>query len=154
MHVHIVKMLFHFQTQESLRVVKLSSRATVPTRATEGSAGYDLASSEDVVVPKRGRALISTHLSIMMPKNTYGRISSRSGHSLKNGIEIGAGVLDSDFRGHVKVLMYNHSDTDFQVTQGMNIAQLICEVIVTPQVTETSGLPETERGAKGFGSSN
>lgn len=76
----------------------------------------------------------------------------RSGLAWKNSIDVGAGVIDADYRGPVGVILYNHSDIDFEVKPGDRIAQLILERIITPQVVEVEDLDPTVRGAGGFGS--
>ena len=81
-----------------------------------------------------------------------GRIAPRSGLAAKNFIDTGAGVIDADYRGQVKVLLFNHNDTDFPVAEGDRVAQLIVERIVTPEVQEVAELEESVRGAGGFGS--
>ncbi|KAJ4462004.1 putative deoxyuridine 5'-triphosphate nucleotidohydrolase [Paratrimastix pyriformis] len=81
----------------------------------------------DCVVPPRGRLLVPTGIAIALPPETYGRIASRSGLALKNGIDVGAGVIDGDYRGEIKVLLFNHSDEPFPIAAGSRIAQLICE---------------------------
>jgi dUTP pyrophosphatase len=129
--------------------------AILPTRANPGDAGYDLASVEELTIPPRERALVSTGLKVLLPPNTYGRVAPRSGLAVKHGIHVGAGVCDLSYRGIYKVLLFNHSDVPFSVKVGDRIAQLVVEVIKTPsarQITE-SELDTTERGAGGFGSS-
>lgn len=136
-----------------MRVQRLTEHATLPTRATEGSAGYDLAACEDVVVPARGRALVSTGLHVAIPEQHYGRIAPRSSVAWKMGVETGAGVIDSDYRGEVKVLLFNHSDADYFAQAGSRIAQLIVERIATPEITEGAvDAATTVRGSGGFGS--
>ena len=83
---------------------------------------------------------------------TDGRIAPRSGLASKNFIDTGAGVIDADYRGPVKVLLFNHSDTDFAVQEGDRVAQLVLERIYTPEVLEVQELEESVRGAGGFGS--
>lgn len=127
-------------------------------------------SSEDTTLAARGRGLVSTSISIAIPSGTYARVAARSGLAVKHGIDTGAGVIDSDYRGEVKVLLFNHSDVDFPskyqmlvvfcwmfpnrfiVKKGDRIAQLIIETIVTPEVSVVEELSETARGAAGFGS--
>lgn len=108
-------------------------------------------SSIEVRIPARKRCLVPTDISMAIPEGTYGRISSKSGLSLHHGIEVGAGVIDSDFRGHIQVLMYNHSDQDYTVHEGDKIAQMIFHSIITPDLVEVDSLDATERGSKGFG---
>ena len=94
--------------------------------------------------------LIPTGWKFKLPPGTYGRIAPRSGLSLK-GIDVGAGVIDRDYRGEIKVLLINNSAQPFAVNKGDRIAQLICEKIVYPYIKEDI-LDYTTRGDKGFGS--
>ncbi|GAA5955736.1 hypothetical protein JCM8115_006838 [Rhodotorula mucilaginosa] len=139
-------------TAASFLVQRLSQAAQLPTRGSALAAGYDLYSAEDKSVPAQGKALISTGLAIAVPEGTYGRVAPRSGLASKHMIDTGAGVIDADYRGEVKVLLFNLSQTDFEVKQGDRVAQLILERIVTPEVQEVESLAETVRGAGGFGS--
>lgn len=135
-----------------LRVKKLSDNAVLPSRASALSAGYDLSSAKDTIIPSRGRGLVPTDLSIAIPDGTYARIAPRSGLALKHAIDVGAGVIDADYRGPLGVILFNHSDADFEVKMGDRIAQLILEKIVTPEVLEVEDLDSTLRGESGFGS--
>lgn len=138
---------------DTLYVKKLSEHAIVPTRGSEFAAGYDLSAAHNAVVPARGRALIKTDLAIAIPLGTYGRVAPRSGLTYKNGLDVGAGVIDYDYRGNVGVILFNHTDEDFQVRHGDRIAQLILEEIVMGgRVEEVNDLPDTARGGDGFGS--
>lgn len=140
--------------ENQLGYYRFSKNATAPLRVTSQSAGFDLSSAYDVVVPKRDRAIVITDLALKIPKNCYGRIASRSGLALRHGILVGAGVVDSDYTGNIKVILFNHSDTDYYIKQGDRIAQIICEQILYPQVYEISTNVEyTERNSAGFGSS-
>nr|GMD48002.1 deoxyuridine 5'-triphosphate nucleotidohydrolase [Ipomoea batatas] len=134
------------------RVKKLSENAVLPSRGSPLSAGYDLSSAAEIKVPARGKALIPTDLSIAVPEGTYARIAPRSGLAWKHSIDVGAGVIDADYRGAVGVILFNHSDVDFQVKVGDRIAQLIIQNIVTPEVEEVDDLDSTVRGSGGFGS--
>ncbi|KAL8087765.1 hypothetical protein AgCh_037788 [Apium graveolens] len=134
------------------RVKKLSEKAILPSRGSPLSAGYDLSSASEIKVPARGKALVPTDLSIAVPEGTYARIAPRSGLAWKHSIDVGAGVIDADYRGPVGVILFNYSDVDFEVKAGDRIAQLIIEQIVTPEVTEVDDLDLTVRGAGGFGS--
>ncbi|ABP00357.1 predicted protein [Ostreococcus lucimarinus CCE9901] len=136
----------------ALRVKRLSDDATMPTRGSEGAAGYDLASAHDCVVPARGKELVKTDLSIAIPLGTYARVAPRSGLAWKKFIDVGAGVVDYDYRGNVGVILFNHGDEDFEVKKGDRVAQLILEQILTPEVVECDDLDDTARGAGGFGS--
>ncbi|CAN6298320.1 unnamed protein product [Urochloa humidicola] len=135
-----------------LKVKKLSEKAILPSRGSALAAGYDLSSAAEMVVPARGKALVPTDLSIAIPEGTYARIAPRSGLALKHSIDVGAGVVDADYRGPVGVILFNHSEVGFAVKPGDRIAQMIIEVIVTPEVAEVDDLDATVRGEGGFGS--
>ncbi|KAK3231593.1 hypothetical protein Dsin_003474 [Dipteronia sinensis] len=135
-----------------LRVKKLSEKAVLPSRGSPLAAGYDLSSATETKVPARGKALVPTDLSIAISVGTYARVAPRSGLTWKHSIDVGAGVIDADYRGPVGVILFNHSDVDFEVKVGDRIAQLIIEKIVTPDVLEVEDLDSTVRGEGGFGS--
>ncbi|KNC52553.1 deoxyuridine 5'-triphosphate nucleotidohydrolase [Thecamonas trahens ATCC 50062] len=135
-----------------LKVRKLSETAVLPVRGSPLAAGYDLASAHDLVVPAHGKALAKTDLAIAVPDGTYGRIAPRSGLAWKHFIDVGAGVIDADYRGNVGVVLYNHSDVDFNIAVGDRVAQLVLEKIATPDVVAVDDLDATDRGAGGFGS--
>ncbi|KAL3481175.1 dUTPase-like protein [Aspergillus californicus] len=136
----------------SLLVKKLTSSATAPTRGSAFAAGYDLYSAKEITIPAKGKALVDTGLAIAVPEGTYGRIAPRSGLASKHFIDTGAGVIDADYRGEVKVLLFNFSDVDFTIKEGDRVAQLILERIYTPEVMIVEELAESVRGAGGFGS--
>ena len=136
----------------SLRIKKLTYDAIIPTRGSGGAVGYDLYSTDEVVIPPTHRALIGTGVAIVLPPDVYGRVAPRSGLAVKHGIQVGAGVVDPDYTGEVKVVLFNHGDKDFEVKRGERIAQLVLERCETPDVEEIGLLEETERGAGGFGS--
>ncbi|KAJ6389855.1 hypothetical protein OIU77_024153 [Salix suchowensis] len=136
----------------SFRVKRLSENAVLPSRGSPLSAGYDLSSVSAAKVPARGKAIIPTDLSIAVPEGTYARIASRSGLTWKHSIDVGGDVIDADYRGPVGVILFNHSDLDFEVKVGDRIAQLILQKIMTPNAMEVEDLDATVRGAGGFGS--
>ena len=135
-----------------LKVKKLSANAVLPSRGSALAAGYDLSSAVEAVVPARGKALVATDLSVAVPHGTYARIAPRSGLAWKHSIDVGAGVVDADYRGPVGVVLFNHSDADFAVRPGDRVAQLVIERIATPDVAEVDDLDATVRGEGGFGS--
>ena len=135
-----------------LQVKLLSSTAKAPTRSSAFAAGYDLYASKAATVSAWGKVLVDTDISIAVPAETYGRVAPRSGLASKHSIHTGAGVIDADYRGPVKVLLFNLSGTEFQVEAGDRIAQLIVERIYTPDIVVVDQLEETVRGAGGFGS--
>lgn len=111
----------------ALQIKLLSSTAKAPTRGSAHAAGYDLYASKATTVPARGKVLVDTDISIAVPANTYGRVAPRSGLASKHSIDVGAGVIDADYRGPVKVLLFNLSEVDFKVEVGERVAQLIVE---------------------------
>jgi len=135
-----------------LLVKKLVEDATVPHRATELAAGYDISASEDAKIPSKGRFAVSTGISIGLPEGTYGRIAPRSGLAYKFGIDVLAGVIDADYRGEVKVILYNSGEHPFVIKKGDRIAQLIIEKNETPDVAVVMDIDDTVRGTGGFGS--
>ncbi|GFN99918.1 deoxyuridine 5'-triphosphate nucleotidohydrolase [Plakobranchus ocellatus] len=136
-----------------LQFAKLSEHAKAPTRGSALAAGYDLYSAYDYIVPAKGKEVIKTDLQIAVPEGCYGRVAPRSGLAVKNFIDVGAGVVDEDYRGNVGVVLFNFSDKDFVVSRGDRIAQLVCERIFRPELEELPSLTETERGSNGYGSS-
>ncbi|KAL5335109.1 dUTPase-like protein [Aspergillus crustosus] len=135
-----------------LLVKKLTSTARAPTRGSAFAAGYDLYSAKEIVIPAKGKALVDTGLAIAVPEGTYGRVAPRSGLASKHFIDTGAGVIDADYRGEVKVLLFNFSDVDFTIKEGDRVAQLVLERIYTPEVLVVEELEESVRGIGGFGS--
>ena len=138
-----------------LKVKFLSVNATMPTRATDGSVGYDLFSAVDVVIQSNKRCCVPLDLSIIPPPGTYAQIFSRSGLSLKSNVDVRAGTIDPDYTGNIQVLLENTGDDPFTIRIGDRIAQLVLLQIQTPAVSEISvnaTLPETVRGTNGFGS--
>ena len=131
---------------------KLVSDAIIPKRATEGSAGLDLSASVDFVISGHKWNAVPTGIAISVPRDCYARIAPRSGLALKKGIDVGAGVIDSDYSGEVKVILFNHGDEDFIIKKGDRIAQIIFERIFMNELVEVEELTFTKRGDGGFGS--
>ena len=136
----------------SLGVKKLGYDSILPTRGSDGAVGYDLYSNCDGVIAKGKRGVVSTGIAVSLPPGVYGRVAPRSGLAMKNGIQIGAGVIDPDYTGEISVIIFNMGDNDFEVKKGARIAQLILERCETPHVEEIGLLQETLRGEGGFGS--
>ena len=136
----------------ALLIKKLVEHAVVPSRGSEFAAGYDLSSAVDCVVPAGERSMVSTGISIQIPEGTYGRVAPRSGLAFKYGIDVLAGVIDFDYTGEVKVILFNTGSRDFIIKKGDRIAQLVLEKIATPDVAVVLELADTQRGAGGFGS--
>jgi dUTP pyrophosphatase len=136
-----------------LGVKKLTYDAILPTRGSDGSVGYDLYSVVDTVVPSQaGNTIVGTGIALCIPLDCYGRIAPRSGLAAKHCIQVGAGVIDPDYTGEIKVVLFNHGTEDFEIKKGDRIAQLILERCETPIIKEIGLLEETLRGSDGFGS--
>lgn len=123
------------------------------TRKNPDDAGLDIKAIYNMLVPAHGDAIIQTGIRVQIHRGYVGIIKSRSGLSIKNKIEVGAGVIDSNYRGLVMVHLYNFGDEDFYVQAGMRIAQLITIPYYMPEFELIDELDNTERGDKGFGSS-
>lgn len=136
-----------------LIVKKISRDAIIPTRASPGSVGYDLYSTETTCIKAHERGVVNTGISVTIPDGVYGRIAPRSGLAVKYGIQVGAGVIDTDFTGEIKVILFNHGTEKFDIKQGDRIAQLILEKCETPLIEVVQELADTQRGTRGFGSS-
>lgn len=135
-----------------LLIKKLSEFATVPTKGSKLSAGYDLYAAYDYVIKAKGKEMVKTDLQIALPSGCYGRVAPRSGLAWKHSIDVGAGVIDEDYRGPVNVILFNFGESDFEIKRGDRVAQLICEKIEQTDVEEVGNLDSTERGDNGFGS--
>ncbi|GFQ86852.1 deoxyuridine 5'-triphosphate nucleotidohydrolase [Trichonephila clavata] len=138
--------------KQVLRIAKLSSNAKIPTKGSKLAAGYDLYSAYDYVVPAQGKVLAMTDIQVQVPSGHYGRVAPRSGLAVKNFIDVGAGVVDEDYRGNLGVVLFNFGSEPFKVVKGDRIAQFICEKISYPELEEVENLDDTERGKGGFGS--
>lgn len=135
-----------------LKVKLLSETATVPTLGDPHAAGYDLYCSEATCIPSHTRQLVKTDIAIEIPDGHYGRIASRSSIASKKMVDVGAGVIDRSYRGEVKVLLYNTSDTEFVINVNDRIAQIVLEKYSTFPIQVVDVLSDTERGDGGFGS--
>jgi dUTP pyrophosphatase len=154
-----------------LEVKRLFDDADLPHKGSDRAAGYDLRAhsyafvvdgkvgdtvklDDDVVlvIPANSRCLVKTGIAVAVPEGCYGRVAPRSGLALKKGIDIGAGVIDEDYRGEIGAILFNLNSEPFEVKKGDRIAQFICERIVYPELEEVNELDDTERGVGGFGS--
>lgn len=127
----------------------------LPSRATPGSAGYDLraAVADELVIPPGGRALVPTGFCIAIPAGYEGQIRPRSGLALSHGILLpnAPGTIDSDYRGELKVILLNTDEKPFTVRRGDRIAQLVIAAALKAEFREITELPATRRGQRGFG---
>ena len=137
-------------------IKKLNSKVKLPKYKTDGSSGMDLMAFLDKpisIMPQKS-GLIPTGLSIAIPDNTEVQIRPRSGLAAKNHISVlnTPGTIDSDYRGELKVILYNHGSEEFIVNNDDRIAQMILVPIIKATFEEVENLPETIRGDGGFGS--
>lgn len=139
-------------SKATLRVKLLREEAKLPIHATSSSAGYDLYSAEDFIVPSMGQALVDTGIAMEIPEGMCGMITSRSGLAVKHSIEKGAGLIDSDYRGPIKVLLHNHGSNTFAGKVGDRIAQIVIIPIFTPIMVLAKELSDPESKHDGFGS--
>jgi deoxyuridine 5'-triphosphate nucleotidohydrolase len=136
----------------TLNFKRLDPRATLPTRGSATSAGLDIYSIEDITIEPKQRVLARTGLAVAVPLGFYGRVAPRSGLAVKNGLDVLAGVIDSDYRGEVCCALLNTGDEAVTLPQASRLCQLIIEQIITPSPAWVEELEETSRGAGGFGS--
>ena len=142
----------HHPSFGMLKVQKLSNNAALLKRSTDGVARYNLCALQNCTILVGGKGLVQTGLAISFLVGVYARIAPRLGLALKRFIDVGAGVVDADYRGEVGVVFFNHGDQDFEVKMGDRIPQLILEKIDALPVEEVQGLNDTARGSGGFGS--
>lgn len=139
-------------TIETLRFKRLDERATLPTRGSASSAGLDIYSIEEISIEPKQRILARTGLAVAVPVGFYGRVAPRSGLAVKNGLDVLAGVIDSDYRGELCCALLNTGDETLTLEAGSRLCQLIIEQIITPTPAWAEDLDETARGVGGFGS--
>jgi dUTP pyrophosphatase len=138
-----------------LPVRRLRPEAVVPSRAYDGDAGLDLSAAEAVVLAPGERAVIGTGLAVAVPEGHAAFVQPRSGLAARHGITIvnAPGLVDSGYRGEVKVVLLNTGAEPFAVEPGMRIAQLVVLPVASPEPVEVDELPVSERGERGHGSS-
>lgn len=134
-----------------MEVQRLSPNAELPRRVTPFSAGWDLFISEEAVVEAGTRKLLPTSIAVKIPVGYCGQLWTKSGLASKKSVEIGAGIIDSDYRGEVKVLFINDSEEDIALKKGDPIAQMVIVSICTESIIEVASLDSTQRGSMGFG---
>jgi dUTP pyrophosphatase len=138
-----------------VKVRLLDPKAKSPVRAHPGDAGADLFSVEEVTIPSCERREVGTGVALAIPVGYAGYVLPRSGLAFRHGIMVvnSPGLIDSGYRGEVRVSLYNSGADPFQVKVGERIAQLVVQIVEEVLFLESSGLPETPRGTGGFGSS-
>ena len=135
---------------------KLNPKAELPKYKTEGSSGMDLMAliENPITIKPQNSALIPTGLSIAIPEDTEVQIRPRSGLAAKSSISVlnTPGTIDSDYRGEIKIILFNHGKEEFIVNNGDRIAQMILMPVLKAEFEEVEELPKTIRGSGGFGS--
>ncbi len=137
-----------------IHVQLLDVKAQVPTRTYVTDAGWDLYSIENCSIITKQRKTVKTGIALSIPENMVGLIWPRSGLSVKHGIDILAGVVDSGYRGEIMVCLYNTSDDDVVIHTGDRIAQIIFQELPRVMMISQETLGFSQRGVHGFGSSN
>lgn len=137
-----------------VNVLRLTNDATLPSKATVGSAGYDLYAAEDMWVHPCSTALIKTDIALELPEGYEAQIRSRSGLA-KRGITVAnsPGTIDADYRGPIGVLIHNSTAASFIISKGDRIAQMVIQRVPEAALVEVTELSNTDRGTGGFGSS-
>ncbi len=137
-------------------VKKLNPKVELPKYKTEGSSGMDLKAliEKPIIIKPQNSFLIPTGLSIAIPEDTEVQIRPRSGLAAKSSISVlnTPGTIDSDYRGEIKIILFNHGKEEFTVNNGDRIAQMILIPVLKAEFEEVKELPETVRGSGGFGS--
>lgn len=135
---------------------KIGKEIPIPRYATDGAAALDLPACIDapVVLPAHGQIVVPTGIAVAIPEGYVGIMALRSSLGVRQGIAFsnGIGVIDSDYRGQLSVGLYNLRPTPYVIAPGDRIAQLMVVPVARPQIEVVSTLPETRRGAGGFGS--
>jgi dUTP pyrophosphatase len=132
--------------------VPCAGEGALPEYASEGAAGADLRASGAVEIPPGGRAAVPTGLFLEIPRGHVGLVWPRSGLAVRHGIDTLAGVIDSDYRGEVKVVLVNHGTEPFRIAAGDRIAQILIQRVERAGFPRAADLAPTERGRGGFGS--
>ena len=137
-------------------IKKLNPKAELPKYKTEGSSGMDLMAliENPITIKSQNSALIPTGLSIAIPKDTEVQIRPRSGLAAKSNISVlnTPGTIDSDYRGEIKIILFNHGKEEFTVNNNDRIAQMILMPVLKAEFKEVEELPKTVRDSGGFGS--
>ncbi|MBS3116035.1 dUTP diphosphatase [Candidatus Woesearchaeota archaeon] len=135
-----------------IKVKKLHPEATLPQYALPGDAGMDLCSNETINLQPQERKLIPTGIAMAIPSGYVGLIWDKSGIASKHGLKTMAGVIDSGYRGEVKILLHNLSTEPFTVEKGKKIAQMLIQPVEQRKIIEVKDLDATTRGESAFGS--
>ncbi|GFH58223.1 hypothetical protein CTEN210_14699 [Chaetoceros tenuissimus] len=141
-------------TDEDLQVQLLSETSVIPARGTEDSIGYDICSNAKLTLFPNKMTIVPTGIACTAPSGTYLRIAPRSGTTVKQHLDVLAGVIDRDYTGEIAVVMYNFGEEAQEIEVGQRVAQMIIERANTAPVIIVDNLVSTQRGNKGFGSTD
>ena len=137
-------------------IKKLNSKVQLPKYKTDGSSGMDLKAliEKPIIIKPQNSVLIPTGLSIVIPEDTEVQIRPRSGLAAKSSISVlnTPGTIDSDYRGEIKIILFNHSKEEFIINNNDRVAQMVLMPIIKAEFEEVEDLPKTLRGSGGFGS--
>ncbi len=149
----LIQALIFLKTRQC-RIILQNPNAKLPEKGSELAAGYDLHSAEDITIPAHGRALVHTGLLVAPPPHCHIEIRPRSGLALKHGLTVlnTPGTIDADYRGEIMVVMFNTTDSDFQIHIGDRIAQAVVMKHENVQWIPVEHFDQTDRGSNGFGS--
>jgi dUTP pyrophosphatase len=132
---------------------RVGENGSLPEYSSTGAAGADLRASEPVEIAPGGRAAVPTALRLQIPPGHVGLVWPRSGLAVRHGIDTLAGVIDSDYRGEVRVVLVNHGEGAVRIERGDRIAQLLVQRVERAAFAAVPTIDETDRGEGGFGSS-
>ena len=139
-----------------ISIKRLSDKAQLPVYETSGASGMDLAAliDEDIIMTPGERVLVPTGLAVSIPKGFEIQIRPRSGLAAKKGVTVinTPGTIDADYRGEIKIILFNHGNKDFIVNNNDRIAQMVLTPVIKMEIEEVDQLPKTIRGSGGFGS--
>ena len=135
-----------------IKYIKTSPTAKDLSRGSEGAAGFDICADDNAIIEHGERSVIETNIGLEFSDSIYCRVSPRSGLAVKSGVDVLSGVIDSDYRGTVKVVLINHGYSPVYIARGDRIAQLIFSPVLSCVEEWKGTVSETDRGANGFGS--
>jgi len=135
-----------------IKIKRLTESAKLPTYAKEGDAGMDFYADESLVLAPGDRRGISTGISKQIPTGYVGLIWDKSGVAFKGGLKTMGGVLDSGYRGEIKIILHNLSTESYSIEKGNKVAQMLIQAVEQRELVEVDSLEESDRGEGGFGS--
>lgn len=138
----------------TVKIKRLNNNAKIPTKGTDGAAGFDLYADHDCFLARESTRIISTGIALEMPPNIEGQIRSRSGLAAEKGIVVlnSPGTIDSDYRGEIKVILRNFGSVPLTINKGDRIAQLVFSQLPQIEFREVYSLSQTKRDINGIGS--